>query len=122
MTTSLAVINDYVVVNTRNEASIYLTEKPARKLEECPIWINRWWSDQFLRNADDGDNILVSNLAPNAGTYKVWRINGVDGTPKLYIDWTSSPAVGRKLLKVVSTVMLSLPRHDGDAKVLLAGR
>ncbi|MDD4417040.1 MAG: DUF5018 domain-containing protein, partial [Proteiniphilum sp.] len=64
--------------------------------------------------ADDGNNILICNLAPNAGTYKVWRINGVNGTPELYIDWAASgsTAIGRKL-----SIKGSL---DGDAIITAA--
>ncbi|MEL7585349.1 MAG: DUF5018 domain-containing protein [Prolixibacteraceae bacterium] len=98
MTTSLAVTKDYVVVNTRNEAGIYLDRKTGAKVGTMPnMGPIVGGLTNFFATADDGDNILVSNLAPNAGTYKVWRIRGVNGTPELYIDWTASPAVGRKL-------------------------
>ncbi len=108
LTTSLAVVNDYVVINTRNEASMYLDRKTGEKVGTMPNMGSIVGGlTNFFATADDGDNILVCNLAPNAGTYKVWRINGVNGTPELYIDWTSSPIVGRKL-----SIKGSL---DGDA-------
>jgi hypothetical protein len=108
LTTSLAVVNDYVVINTRNEASMYLDRKNGEKVGTMPNMGSIVGGlTNFFATADDGDNILVCNLAPNTGTYKVWRINGVNGTPELYIDWTPSPIVGRKL-----SIKGSL---DGDA-------
>lgn len=98
MTTSLAVTNDYVVVNTRNEPSIYLDRKTGETRGTMPNMGSIVGGlTNFFATADDGDNILVSNLAPNAGSYKAWRIKGVNGTPELYIDWTDSPSLGRKL-------------------------
>lgn len=98
MTTSLAVTNDYVVVNTRNEASVYLDRKTGATVGTMPNMGSIVGGlTNFFATADDGDNILVSNLAPNAGSYKVWRIKGVNGTPEVYIDWTDSPSLGRKL-------------------------
>lgn len=98
LTNSLAVTKDYVVVNTRNEAGIYLDRKTGAKVGTMPNMGSIVGGlTNFFATADDGDNILMSNLAPNAGTFKVWRIRGVNGTPELYIDWTASPSVGRKL-------------------------
>ena len=113
LTTSLAVTKDYVVVNTRNEAGIYLDRKTGAKVGTMPNMGSIVGGlTNFFATADDGNNILVSNLAPNAGTYKVWRIKGVNGTPELYIDWTASPSIGRKL-----SVKGSL---DGDAIITAA--
>lgn len=115
LTTSLAVTNDYVVVNTRNESSIYLDRKTGNKVGTMPNMGSIVGGlSNFFATADDGNNILVSNLAPNAGTYKVWRIKGVNGTPEIYIDWTTSggTAIGRKL-----SIKGSL---DGDAIITAA--
>ena len=77
LTTSLAVINDYVVLNTRNEAGIYLDRKTGEKVGTMPNMGSIIGGlTNFFATADDGDNILICNLAPNAGTYKIWRING----------------------------------------------
>ncbi|MCE4565509.1 DUF5018 domain-containing protein [Maribellus sp. CM-23] len=98
LTTSLAVTKDYVVVNTRNEAGLYLDRKTGATVGTMPNMGSIVGGlTNFFATADDGDNILISNLSPNAGSYKVWRIRGVNGTPEVYIDWTSSPAIGRKL-------------------------
>lgn len=115
VTTSLAVTKDYVVVNTRNEPSIYLDRKTGAKIGAMPNMGSIVGGlTNFFTTADDGNNILVCNLAPNSGTFKVWRIDGVNGTPELYIDWATSgtTAIGRKL-----SVKGSL---DGDAIITAA--
>lgn len=97
-TTSLAVTKDYVVVNTRNEPGMLLDRKTGEKVGTMPnMGSIQGGLTNFFATADDGDNILISNLAPNAGNYKVWRFKGVNASPELYIDWTSSPTLGRKL-------------------------
>lgn len=100
LTGGIAVTDNYVVVNTRNQASIYLDAKTGSKLGSIstmsPIiggLVN------FYSTADDNNNILVCNLAPNAGTFKVWKLKDVSSTPELFIDWSNSgsTAVGRKI-------------------------
>ena len=62
----------------------------------------------FYATADDGDNILFTNLVPNSGNvFTVWRVRGVNGTPEKYIEFNVTSAIGRKL-----SVQGSL---DGDA-------
>lgn len=99
-TTSLAVTKDYVVLNTRNEPGMLLDRKTGTKAGTMPnMGAIQGGLTNFFATADDGDNILISNLAPNAGTYKVWRFKGVNASPELYIDWSASgsTAIGRKL-------------------------
>lgn len=112
VTGGLAVTNDYVVLNTRNQASIYLDKKTGQKIGSMPNMGSVLGNlTNFYSTADNGDNILVCNLAPNAGTFKVWKIKGVNGTPEVFIDWAGSgtTAIGRKL-----SVKGSI---DGDAIV-----
>ncbi len=100
MTTGLAVTKDFVVVNTRNESSIYLDRRTGAPVGTMPNMGQIVGSlTNFFATADNGNNILVCNLAPNDGTFKVWKIEGVEGTPELFIDWNQSgdTAIGRKL-------------------------
>ncbi len=100
MTTGLAVTEEYVVVNTRNESNIYLDRRTGAIAGTMPNMGSIVGSlTNYFATADDGNNILVCNLAPNDGTFKVWKIEGVQGTPELYIDWSQSgdTAIGRKL-------------------------
>ncbi len=115
MTTGIAVTKDYVVVNTRNVPSKYLDRKTGAIVGTMPNMGSIVGSlTNFFATADDGNNILVCNLAPNAGTFKVWNIKGVNGTPELFIDWSGSgsTAIGRKL-----SVKGSI---DGDAIITAA--
>lgn len=115
MTTSLAVTKDYVVLNTRNEPGMLLDRKTGAKVGAMPNMGSIQGSlTNFFATADDGDNILICNLAPNAGTYKVWRFKGVNASPELYIDWSASGStvIGRKL-----SVKGNL---DGDAIITAA--
>lgn len=113
ITTGLAVTTDYVVVNTRNEPSIYLDRKTGEKLGTMPNMGSIVGNlTNFFTTADDYNNILVNNLAPESGTFKIWRINGVNGTPELFIDWTGSSYVGRKV-SVKGNI-------DGDAIITAA--
>lgn len=97
VTGSLAVTKDYVVVNTRNEAGLILDRKTGNAVGNMPNMGSILGNlTNFFATADDGDNILVNNLAPNDGSFKVWKIKGVNGTPELFIEWPGSPAIGRK--------------------------
>jgi hypothetical protein len=99
-TTSIAVTKDYVVLNTRNEPGMLLDRKTGANVGTMPNMGSIVGNlRNFFATADDADNILISNLAPNDGTYKVWRFKGVNASPEVYIDWTNSPAsgIGRKL-------------------------
>ncbi|MFA6593040.1 MAG: DUF5018 domain-containing protein [Bacteroidales bacterium] len=97
MTGGMAVTSKYVVLNTRGTDMVYIDRATGENagtiaLTEKGSLVN------FYCTSDEEDNILVNNLAPNAGNFKVWRINGVTGTPEVYIDWaTGGLPIGRKL-------------------------
>lgn len=97
LTTGLAATKDYVVINTRNRPSIYLD----RKTGEIAGTINMNGAIgslvNFYNTSDDNDNILLCNLSPNAGSFKIWKIQGVSGIPELYIEWNGGRPIGRKL-------------------------
>lgn len=115
LTTGIAVTKEYVVVNTRDEPGLCLNRKTGDIVGTMPnMGSIQGGLINFFATADNGDNILICNLAPNAGTYKVWKIRGVNGTPELYIDWSESGsiAIGRKL-----SIQGSL---DGDAIITAA--
>jgi len=97
LTTGLAATKDYVVINTRNRPSIYLDRKTGEIAGT--INMNEIVGNliNFYNTADDNDNILVCNLSPNAGSFKIWKIKGVTGTPELYIEWDGGRPIGRKL-------------------------
>ena len=109
MVTGIAVTNDYVVINDRgNSNAIYLDGRTGANVGTINISSFAGSLTNFYATADDGDNILFTNLVPNSGNvFTVWRVRGVNGTPEKYIEFNVTSAIGRKL-----SVQGSL---DGDA-------
>ena len=97
MTGGMAVTKDYVVLNTRGLNSVYLDRKTGEKVGEIDLGAVKGSLINFYNTCDDGDNILLCNLASASSAFKVWRINGVTGTPQLYIQWNGGLTMGRKL-------------------------
>lgn len=98
MATGLAVINNYVVINDRGNNAIYLDRKTGANAGVINISSFAGSLTNFYATADEGNNILFTNLTPNAGSsFVVWRVNGVSGTPVKYIDYPTAAALGRKL-------------------------
>lgn len=97
LTGGIAVSGDYVVLNTRGANSIYINAKSGERVGEIELGDIKGSLTNFYNTADDDGNILLSNLAPNAGTFKIWRINSVTSSPQPYIEWNGAVAIGRKL-------------------------
>lgn len=97
ITGGLAATKDYVVLNTRGQNSIYLDRKTGEIAGTVNLGSYAGNLTNFYSTADDNNNILVCNLAPNAGAFKVVRIKGVNGTPEPYIEWNEGVPIGRKL-------------------------
>jgi len=98
LTGGMAVTNDYVILNTRNAPSIYLNARTGEVAGQIDLGPITGSLTNFYSTADDNGNIFVCNLAPNDGTFKVWKLTSVTSTPELFIEWTGSTlAVGRKL-------------------------
>lgn len=115
LTGGIAATQDYVVLNTRNNNSVYINAKTGEKVGEFSLGDDiKGNLSNFYNTADDKGNILVNNLAPNAGTFKIWKLSSVNSTPTLLIDWKTSGTyqIGRKV-SVQGSV-------DGDA-IITAG-
>ncbi len=97
LTGGIAATGDYVVINTRNENSIYIDPKTGEKVGEIELGDIKGSLSNFYNTADDDGNILICNLAPNAGSFKVWKVTSVTSTPELMIEWNGGVAIGRKL-------------------------
>lgn len=97
LTGGMAVTNDYVVLNTRGQNSIYLDAKSGEKLGEIELGAVKGSLVNFYSTADDAGNILINNLAPNDGAFKVWKVTSVTGTPEKIIEWDGGVPIGRKL-------------------------
>jgi hypothetical protein len=97
LTGGLAVTKDYVILNTRNENSIYLNALTGDKVGEINLGSVKGNLTNFYSTADDDGNILICNLSPNDGSFKVWTLASVNATPSLFLEWNGGEPVGRKL-------------------------
>lgn len=97
LTGGIAATKDYVVINTRNQNSIYLDRKTGAIAGTLNLGENVGNLVNFYNTCDDNDNILLCNLSPNAGAFKIWKIKGVTGTPQPFIEWNGGLAMGRKI-------------------------
>jgi len=97
LTGGIAAIGDYVVINTRGENSIYIDAKTGEKKGEIELGAVKGSLVNFYTTADDAGNFIICNLAPNDGSFKVWKVSGVTGSPEPYIEWNGGVAIGRKI-------------------------
>jgi hypothetical protein len=118
LTGGIAAIGDYVVINTRGQNSIYIDARTGEKVGEIELGAARGDLVNFYTTADDAGNFIITNLAPNSGSFKVWKLTSVTATPELYIEWNGGVNIGRKI-----SIQGSL---DGDAiitaPILAAGQ
>lgn len=121
MTGGLAVTKDYVVLNTRNQNSVYINAKSGDKVGEINLGAIKGSTTNFYNTADSDGNILINNLAPNGGTFKIWKLSSVTGTPELFIDWAASgsAAIGRKVSingSINGNAIITAPFHDRESQ------
>ena len=98
LTGGMAVIKDYVVLNTRNEDMVVLNAETGEKTGTIALDFKGSLSN-FYCTGDLNDNILICNLVPNDGNvFTVYRIKGIDGVPAKYIEFDAGgAALGRKI-------------------------
>lgn len=97
LTGGMAVTKNHVILNTRGESSIYLNAKTGEKEGTLNMAGFTGSLVNFYTTADDDGNILVNNLSPNAGSFKIWKIKDVASAPTLYLEYTGTEAIGRKI-------------------------
>lgn len=121
VTAGLAAAKDYVVINTRNAPSVYIHPKTGAKVGEINLGALTGNLTNFYNTSDAAGNILINNLAPGGGTFKVYKLSSVTGTPQLFIDWTGSGSVasiGRKVSiqgSVNGNAIITAPIHDASS-------
>lgn len=99
MTTGLAVMGDYVLINERNSANaVYLNAKTGDVEGHVNIPFAGSLTN-FYTTADDDGNALITNLTANTANpdFILWRLDGVTGTPYKYIEYPTKSAMGRKV-------------------------
>ncbi|KOH44618.1 DUF5018 domain-containing protein [Sunxiuqinia dokdonensis] len=96
LTGGMAAAGDYVVLNTRNASSVYIDAKTGEKLGEIDLGAITGSLTNFYSTADADGNVLICNLAPNAGAFKIWKLTSLTSTPELMIEWDGGVPIGRK--------------------------
>lgn len=118
MTTGIAALDDYLVINTRAENSLYLDAKTGTLVGSVDLGADKGSVVNFYATSDDGNNILVSNLTPNAGSvFKINKINGVNGTVEPFISFSTPLAMGRKISvsgNIESNAIITAPVYGSD--------
>ena len=115
MMTSMAVIKDYIVLNTRNEDMMVVNRKTGAKEGTIKLPFKSSLGN-FKATGDSSDNILVTNL--DSKEIVVYRIKGINGTPTEYIRYNvGGKSYGRGISVIGSLdkdAVITMPRY-GDA-------
>lgn len=115
MMTSMAVIKDYIVLNTRNEDMMVVNRKTGAKEGTIKLPFKSSLGN-FKATGDSSDNILVTNL--DSKEIVVYRIKGINGTPTEYIRYNvGGNSYGRGISVIGSLdkdAVITMPRF-GDA-------
>ncbi len=113
MMTSMAVIEDYIVLNTRAEDLLVVDRKTGEKVGSIALPFKGNLTN-FKVTGDDTDNILVSNLS--SAELLVYRIKGIDGEPQEYIRYdTGGKSYGRGISiagSLDSDAIIVMPRFQ----------
>ncbi len=97
MTGGIAATGRYVVLNTRDQNSIYIDAFTGAKVGEIELGAVRGSLKNFYTTADDAGNIFICNLVQNDGNvFNIWKLSSVTGSPQPFISWTTAGAYGRK--------------------------
>jgi len=98
MTGGIAATGDYVVLNTRDQHSVYINAFTGEKVGEIDLGAIRGSLRNFYATADADGNIFVCNLTPNDGnTFNIWKLSSVNAAPEPFIQWDAGgTAFGRK--------------------------
>lgn len=98
VTGGIAVAGKYIVLNTRNENSVYIDAITGSKVGQIDLGAIKGNLKNFYTTADKAGNIFISNLTPNDGNiFKIWKLSSVTATPELFIQWDAAgKAYGRK--------------------------
>ena len=113
MMTSMAVIKDYIVLNTRNEDMMVVNRKTGAKegTNKLPFKSSL---GNFKATGDSSDNILVTNL--DSKEIVVYRIKGINGTPTEYIRYNvGGKSYGRGISVIGSLdkdAVITMPRFE----------
>lgn len=113
MMTSMAVIKDYIVLNTRNEDMMVVNRKTGAKEGTIKLPFKSSLGN-FKATGDSSDNILVTNL--DSKEIVVYRIKGINSTPTEYIRYNvGGKSYGRGISVIGSLdedAVITMPRFE----------
>ena len=113
MMSSMAVIKDYIVLNTRNEDMMVVNRKTGAKEGTIKLPFKSSLGN-FKATGDSSDNILVTNL--DSKEIVVYRIKGINGTPTEYIRYNvGGKSYGRGISVIGSLdkdAVITMPRFE----------
>ncbi len=113
MMTSMAVIKDYIVLNTRNEDMIVVSRKTGEKVGTITLPFKGSLTN-FKATGDNSDNILVTNLSSDEVV--VYRIKGIDGTPTEYIRYAAGGKSYGRGISIIGSLdedaIITMPRYQ----------
>ena len=114
MMTSMAVIKDYIVLNTRSEDLLVISRQDGSKAGTIALPFKGSLTN-FKITGDNSDNILVCGISSTEA--KVYRIKGINGTPEEYINYTETggKSYGRGISVVGSLdgdAVITMPRYQ----------
>lgn len=98
VTGGIAATGAHVVLNTRDQNSIYIDAFTGEKVGEIDLGEIRGGLRNFYTTADEGGNIFVCNLVPNDGNvFNIWKISSITSKPEPFIQYNAGgTAFGRK--------------------------
>jgi hypothetical protein len=120
LTGGIAATGDHVVLNTRNAGSVYIDAKTGEKLGEIDLGAITGSLTNFYSTADADGNVLICNLAPNAGSFKIWKLTSLTATPELMIEWDGGVAIGRKFSiqgSIDGDAIITAPIHAAGQQI-----
>lgn len=110
--TSMAVIKDYVVLNTRAEDLLVVDRKTGNKVGTIALPFKGNLTN-FKITGDYSDNILITNLASDE--IVVYRVKGINGTPTEYMRFTPDGSYGRGISitgSLDSDAIITMPKYQ----------
>ncbi|MEG0788609.1 MAG: DUF5018 domain-containing protein [Alistipes sp.] len=121
MTGGMAVTDKYILLNTRNANSIVIDRQTGAKLREYDLPAScKGGLVNFYNTADAAGNILLCNLSPNAGSFKIWKIAAdLQSAPELWLEWAGGKAMGRKISvcgSIDGNAIITAPIHTNGGQ------
>lgn len=99
MTGGIALSGSYLVLNTRNENSVYINALTGAKVGTLDLGALKGNLTNFYNTSDDAGNILVNNLTTATDRiFTISKFSSVNSAPSTFISWDAGgKLLGRKV-------------------------